>query len=119
MTDQPDLLSYAEAEAARDAGMTTAETSAGEDWHRYAVRFIEDYAARHPLVFVDDLWEAGLERPPQPKALGPAVRAAARAGIIEKTGDYRPSRSSNLLPKPVWRSLVYVPWARSFEGRQP
>lgn len=107
MTEQPDLLSYAEAEAARDAGMTTAETSAGETWQTYAVRFIRNYARANPTVFVDDLWEAGLERPPQPKALGPAVRAAARTGIIEKTGDYRPSRSSNLLPKPVWRSLVH------------
>lgn len=107
MTDQPDLLTYAEAEARRDDGMTRAAESSGEGWHRYAVAFIEEYARGHDRVFVDDLWESGLERPAQPKALGPAMLAASRAGIIAKTGEYRPSVSSNLLPKPVWRSLVY------------
>lgn len=112
MTDpnrQPDLLTYAEAEEAARAGMTQATESAGEQWGAYAVAFIRTYATQNPTVFVDDLWEAGLERPAQPKALGPAMRSASAAGIITKTGEYRPSRSSNLLPKPVWRSLVYNP----------
>lgn len=109
---QPDLLSFAEAEASRDRGMARAAESSGDGWQSYAVGFIEDYARRSPTVFVDDLWEAGLERPAQPKALGPAVLAASRAGLIEKTGEYRPSRSSNMLPKPVWRSLI-------FDGRAP
>lgn len=108
MTDQPDLLTYAEAQASRDRAIAQVEANAEPPaWVDYAAAFIETYARSHPLVFVDDLWAAGLARPENPKALGPAILRAARSGIIEKTGDYRPSVSSHLLPKPVWRSLIF------------
>lgn len=95
------------ARSARDLGMMRAERHAGEDWAEYADRFIRWYARDHREVFVDDLWEAGLEEPASPRALGPRMLAAVRSGILEKTGEYRPSVRSNLTVKPVWRSTIY------------
>lgn len=34
----------------------------------------------------DDVWEMGLERPREPRALGPVMMRAARAGLIYPTG---------------------------------
>lgn len=101
--NQPDLFTAAEE---RDHALDIVAHGAG-DWLPYAVDFIETYARTHQTVFVDDLWSAGLDRPPNAKALGPAMLKAARSKLIAKTGEYRPSTSSHLLPKPVWRSLVY------------
>jgi hypothetical protein len=95
------------AAARRDAGVAQAEAGAGDDWLDQAFEFLRAYAEEHEEVFVDDLWEAGLTPPANRRALGPVLMRAARAGVIEKTGQYRPSTSSNLSVKPVWRSRVY------------
>jgi hypothetical protein len=104
--DERGLPSTEVAAARREAGMETAEASAGEEWNAEALGFIERYAQEHDELFVDDLWEAGLTPPANRKALGPVLMRTARVGLIEKTGEYRPSRSSNLSVKPVWRSRV-------------
>ena len=97
------------AAAAKMAGIAQSEETSGADWAEYADSFIEDYLADHQYLFVDDLWEAGLEAPKSPRALGARMQAAARRGSMVKTDQYRPSVRSNLSPKPIWRSLVYSP----------
>ena len=107
-------------------GMDQAAESAGEDWVRYAEQFAENYAKTHPFVFVDDLWEAGLNSPAQMKALGPAMARLFRKGVLAKVpiaglpGAFaaRASVRSNGQVKLVWRSRLYqgeTPWPP--EGR--
>lgn len=82
-----------------------AESSAG--WRNdTALPFIRRYLETHPTLFVDDLWAAGLPEPHDRKALGPALRDAARRQWMVQSGDHRIS-AQNANPKPVWRSLLH------------
>lgn len=92
--------------AERDLGMDRAELAAGP-WNDEAFAFVRTYLEAHAELFCDDLWAAGLSEPPNAKALGPVILRAAREGLMEKSGNYRPSVSSHGIPKPVWRSLIF------------
>ena len=50
----------------------------------------------------DDVWKR-LDRPPQPKALGPILRQARRLGLIVGTGEYRPHPQRHATMTRVWR----------------
>ena len=91
----------------RDKGMKRVNDATAEAWKRYADDFILAYAKKHRIVFVDDLWDAGLTEPLSPRALGPRMKAAAVAGWITKTDRVRPSVRSHLTGKPIWVSNVY------------
>lgn len=95
------------ATAARDEAMQAVDETTSETWKVYADEFIHNYSKHHLYVHVDDLWEAGLEKPPSPRALGPRMLAASRAGWIRKTDRVRPSVRSHMTGKPVWISQVY------------
>lgn len=91
----------AEREQAIDA---IAEASTG--WRQdIALPFIRSYLEQHRTLFVDDLWTAGLPEPHDRKALGPALREAARLGWMTQTDEWRVS-AGNSNRKPVWRSLL-------------
>ena len=95
------------AERQRDAGMAQVDMATHESWKMDADIFIETYLRTHPQLFVDDLWAAGLVKPPSPRALGPRVLSAAKRGLMKRSGFYRPSVNSHMTEKPVWTSLVY------------
>ena len=87
-----------------------ARRAADEAWLAGALRTIERIAATQATLTADDVWTA-LEMPPrQSKMIGNALTAAHRAGLIEPTGEHRPSErkqqnhSRRVL---VWRSLRY------------
>ena len=108
---QLDLASYAARQRANQ-GITLAEKSAGDGWKEYAISFLLGYLEKNQVLFVDDLWDAGLREPKSPRALGAVIQEAARKGWIEeiKTPDgvaARPSRRSNMQLKRVWKSLAY------------
>lgn len=101
-TPSPELQ-RAEREQAIDA---IAESSA--DWrNEIALPFIRHYLEQHPTLFVDDLWTAGLPEPHDRKALGPALREAARSEWMRQSGQHRMS-ASNSNPKPIWTSLLFA-----------
>lgn len=70
-----------------------------------ALPFIRNYLETHATLFGEDLWAAGLPEPHDRKALGPAIREAARRGWMEQSGQTRIS-AQNANPKPIWRSLL-------------
>lgn len=99
-----------------------AAEHAGPEWTERAYRFILDYLRNHKFLHVDDLWDAGLDRPESPRALGAVIQRVAGEGHMEQitlTVDYRslpgvvtavaarPSKASNGQLKPLWRSLMY------------
>lgn len=93
----------------RDAALAAVEANADDDWLTEAYDQLVAYLQNHPEFFVDDFWSAtGLREPREARALGPVVMRAARAGLMEKTGDFRKSVRSNMTEKPVWRSLIHL-----------
>ena len=116
----PPMDLWEAADEARKRGMEAAARTSGEEWGRYADRFIRRYLRTHSDLHVDDLWGAGLEVPPEERALGKVIAALAREGVIAKIaianipGAFaaRASVKSNGQVKLVWNSMVY-------EGTRP
>lgn len=96
------------AEAVTDAAIARVRSNADETWVREAERIISLVVRRQRLFTTDDLWEAGLPSPREPRALGAVMREAARLGICEATGEYRRSERAACHTRPirVWKSLV-------------
>lgn len=86
--------------------LTAVEANTDDGWAATALDFIERYLRGHATMFVDDLWEAGLPRPTEARALGPVMRRAVANGWMAKTKEARPSVASHLSLKPVWMSLI-------------
>ena len=109
----PDRLSdIGEARRRREDGMRHAGEHADRDLLEQWYAAFLAFCARHATVFCDDFLDHALEveqlpKFREPRALGPIFQRAMRDELIEKTGSYRPSKRSNLSPKPVWRSLTY------------
>lgn len=89
------------AEQTRDAAIDrVAESHAA--FVAKVVAFIRDLG---PISFTtDDLWKA-FAHPPEPRAMGAAIRQARRDGLIVGTGEYVKSmrRECHARPIPVWR----------------
>lgn len=90
------------AEAARDEAMERTYESAAEEWKAQAHATIIAVADSLAEFTVDDLWDAGLVKPDEPRAMGPVLRKAAFEGFIRQTGRYAKSRYRNATPIPVW-----------------
>jgi hypothetical protein len=81
---------------ARAAGIERADTSADPAWKVAAGDAVTWCAHRYATFTADDVLErlADVDAPATRNlaALGPVMLAAARAGVIVKTGEWRPSR---------------------------
>lgn len=70
-------------------------------------------ALSQPDLLGDDVWwdyqQRGIEGPHEPRLLGPVMRAAATAGYIVPTDEFRLSArpEAHRNPKRVWRSQLY------------
>lgn len=83
-------------------GMDRAEAGASDEWKAYALGFIAEFSPTLKNFTTDDLWDAGMIKPLEPRALGPVLRRAVKHGLIAKTGEYRKSRYRNCAPLTVW-----------------
>jgi hypothetical protein len=99
-------LSIFEAHSARRSALSRVESHADREWLDRAFAALRGYLERNQTFFCDQMWGL-IEKPREARALGPVMVRAAKAGLMSKTGEYRLSVSSNLSPKPLWRSLVY------------
>ncbi|MFD6970578.1 hypothetical protein [Streptomyces sp. NPDC059949] len=86
----------------RDAAIAQVDANADSAWKSYALGFIAELSGRLDQFTTDDLWDAGLIKPREPRALGPVMRRAAKRGLIATTGEFRASRYRNCAPLPVW-----------------
>jgi hypothetical protein len=96
----------------RDDGAKRALDSAGGDWHSDAVKialaYLKDIGYKGAL-FEEVRIRAernGFPEPPSPNAWGAVCLHMSKLKLIEKTGEYRSSRSvrSHARAQPVWRS---------------
>lgn len=95
------------ARLARDAGMERADRNASETYKFEADAALQAFLQSHETFHVDPFGEA-TDWKFATKAFGPVVQRAVRAGWMEPTDEYRPSVSSHLAPKRVFRSLVFA-----------
>jgi hypothetical protein len=90
------------AEAVRDRVLDSLAMT-HTDWiDRVAMPAIEQLARSRTEFTTDDVWYlVGEDSPREPRALGAAMRQAARARLIRKTGVYRNSRRTDCHARPV------------------
>lgn len=99
--------------AATAAGIAQSDKGLCDTWREQADAAIELLALTRAEFICDDVWTVGgLDIPPgrTAKSLGARMLAAARAGLIERTGSFRTTEcaSRHCSPVPVWRSLIYA-----------
>lgn len=98
------------AEAGRDQGMANVQVSAG-DWSIRAAHALKQCAKQHAEFIVDDVWRYmdPLDIPPDGRAMGPVLHAAARHNLIWNSHRIQLSarRSAHRNPRPVWQSLIF------------
>jgi hypothetical protein len=95
----------------RDDGVARSiehATAVEPTWRHAAVQWVRRFiTVRGAQPFLTEdvrafAAEHGFESPTDGRAWGQVMRDAAQLGLIVKDG-YRPARSSNLSPKPLWR----------------
>ncbi|MDO4236882.1 MULTISPECIES: hypothetical protein [unclassified Pseudomonas] len=78
-------------------------------WADAAFVVVCQVAKAKPEFTPDDIWEAGLHKPNDARALGGVMRRASSKKLIEKTGRSQATRQpeSHGTDVTVWRSLIY------------
>ncbi len=101
-----DQLTLEQAFAEADAAILQAAENADQAWADLAFNLLVDWLKTHPTFHTDDIWSV-LSEPREARAFGAVVRRAVAAGLMVKSGEYKPSVRSRGTAKPVWRSEVY------------
>lgn len=84
-----------------------AAVSRGTDpsWRRRALLVIVGLARLQDELDAEDVWDL-IEKPREPRALGPIFRVLAARGFIRSLGPAPSSTSSHCHPLTRWRSLL-------------
>lgn len=85
---------------ARDHAIAQAEHAAPISWLRQAHQVVAELAATGEPFTTDDVW-ARLPQPPEPRALGAVMQAAADRGAIAPTGRTVRSRRTACHARPL------------------
>lgn len=102
-------LSLAAGRALRDVAVARVERNADDDWKAEARRTIEQLARERSEFTSDAVWELGLSKPREARALGAIMRWAQNERLIEATERVDPTAQPNCHARPirVWRSLLH------------
>lgn len=73
--------------AVTEEAIEAVDNGAAEEWKAEALAAIERVAQEKEIFTPDDFW-AYLSKPKEPRALGPVVRRAIKAGTIVPTGQF-------------------------------
>lgn len=96
----------------RAAELASEKAAAGSpsEWIVEARRAVVFTATVRALFTTDQVWWrlTDVEKNPEPRALGAVMRWAAKAGIIEATGEWKESVRTSCHGRParIWRSLI-------------
>lgn len=91
------------------AAINQAEQNAPEQWLADARAAVRHLAEKHPTFIVDAVWDLGLPKPPEARAIGPVMLWGVREGLIVGTDDFQPSAQPGChhVPRRVWKSLLF------------
>lgn len=92
----------------RDLALKRVEAHTDKNWAAQALFAIIRLAQTREKFTGADVWESGLDKPDEPRRLGPILLKAAELGFIRPTKQYRESsmKMQHARPLRVWRSLV-------------
>jgi hypothetical protein len=90
----------------RDRKIQQVDGNADPAWRNEAEATVLRLAATGIDFTTSDVWESGLRRPREPRALGAVIKHLSKAGHIVPAGYYVNSREPNQNARPlcVWRS---------------
>jgi hypothetical protein len=96
------------ARAARDEAVSRVDRHAEDEWRDAALNALYRVAQEQPTLISNDLWRY-VDKPPEPRALGPLMQRGVTLGWIMPTETFRPcpSVSRHAAPARLWRSKVY------------
>lgn len=79
-------------------------------WAKAAYEVLVKVATLNQEFTPDDIWEAGLEKPSEARALGGVMRRARVDGLIEKTGRVKPTTQpeSHGTDITIWKSNIFT-----------
>jgi hypothetical protein len=102
------VFDEAASRAAKLEGMGRVERGADEDWKRRANEALRALCREQEIFTADNVWQR-IEKPEEPRALGPVMSAAVKAGWCEPTGRVLQSKIPVHHQAPVreYRSLLY------------
>lgn len=104
---RPPIANMTIAKTERDQAIQQVHDNSDEAWRERALEAVKRCAEARADFISDDVWEFGLDRTREDRALGPVFLKAARLGWMTKTDRVRPSVRSHLSGKPVWSSNLY------------
>jgi hypothetical protein len=101
---------YDDARRERDDAMERAEKNAASEWRSDAMVAIHSTARVRSELTSEDVWESGLEKPRNPRAMGPMMTRAKKRGYIISSNPvrYKPSKLRHMAPLKVWISQVFT-----------
>lgn len=99
------------ARKARDEAIRRVSDHAGTEWLDAAKAALVSVAKSRAEFIADQIWETGLAKPSEARALGAVVRWALAEGVISDSGRYSKSAQPGLhcSPRKVWRSRMFDP----------
>lgn len=106
------VLNVERATAKRQDAITRVETHADAEWKRVALDIVKSVAELFPSFTTDKVVERLAETKAythEPRALGPIMQRAAKAGYITATDRFENSAavSRHKAPKRIWQSQLY------------
>ena len=105
------VISKDQASINREQGIARVQENmemACPGWTDIALNAVIEFAKSHEHFLTEEVREYCHEFVPEPRdarAWGAVIRRAVKTNIIVRSG-YAPARSSNLSPKPLWKSLI-------------
>lgn len=100
-------------EELRDVALEKVEQSAGEDWNERAYEVVHAVASEMEFFQADDIharaWEDDLPPAREPRAWGPVMLKAIKAGICQPTGEWVQTKraSRHAAPTRRYRSVIW------------
>ncbi len=88
------------AQIQRDLALDRVEAGAPDNWIERAVCVIRQLAKESAFITTDEVWER-MDAPPEPRAMGAAMRRAQREGIISPSNQVRNSNRPACHARPI------------------